>query len=187
MELRSQVHEIDGHQVALLHVAANPRGCAFFHADGQYDQPGKGSKTVFRAGDVFCRDGTRSVRMNQPGLEQVVQRRVEQERDGWEAEHAVSFRRLADEIRAGATGQQVAGGAAAEFNLALEPDVLVEAAIELMRRDDDIPVRRMLSRAVSEMRAVLANGDEASVALCMPRNTSVQVKGRWSGSGHRPA
>jgi hypothetical protein len=30
LEIHSQVHDIDGRDVALLHVAANPTGCAFF-------------------------------------------------------------------------------------------------------------------------------------------------------------
>lgn len=166
LEIYSQAHYVDGHQVVLVHVAPNPAGCAFFRADGQYDQLGKVSKVVFRAGEVFYRDGTQSVRLNHPGLEQVIRQRVERERDRWEAERAESYRQLADELRAGAAGQHVAQGSAVEFNLALEPEVLVEAAIELLRANDDIPLRRLLSRAVPELRALFRAGkDEGAIGL----------------------
>lgn len=171
LEIYSQAHEVDGHHVVLVHVAPNPAGCAFFRADGQYDQPGKASKVVFREGEVFHRDGTQSVRLNHQGLEQVIRQRVERERERWQAEHAESYRRLADELRAGATGQQVAQGPSVEFNLALEPDVLVEAAIELLRANDDIPLRRMLSRAVPELRDLFRSGDEEGATGLLDRLT----------------
>lgn len=171
LEIYSQVHEVDGHQVALVHVAPNPAGCAFFRVDGQHDQPGKASKVVFREGEVFYRDGTQSVRLNHQGLEQVIRRRVEHERDRWEAERAESYRRLADELRAGAAGQHVAQGPAVEFNLALEPEVLVDAAIELLRANDDIPLRRLLSRAVPDLRALVESGDEEGAAGLLDRLT----------------
>jgi hypothetical protein len=171
LEIYSQVHDVDGHHVVLVHVSPNPAGCAFFRADGQHDQPGKASKVVFREGEVFFRDGTQSVRLNHQGLEQVIHQRVDGERDRWEAVHAESYRRLADELRAGAAGQQVAQGPAVEFNLALEPEVLVEAAIELLRANDDIPLRRLLSRAVPDLRASFRSGDEEGVAGLLDRLT----------------
>lgn len=171
LEIYSQAHDVDGHQVVLVHVAPNPAGCAFFRADGQYDQPGKASKVVFRKGEVFYRDGTQSVRLNHQGLEQVIRQRVERERDRWEAERAESYRRLADELRAGAAGQHVAQGPAVEFNLALQPEVLAEAAIELLRANDDIPLRRLLSRAVPDLRVLFRSGDEEGVTGLLDRLT----------------
>jgi hypothetical protein len=171
LEIYSQAHEVDSHQVVLVNVAPNPAGCAFFRADGQYDQPGKASKVVFREGEVFYREGTQSIRLNHQGLERVIRQRVERERDRWEAEHAEGYRRLADELRAGAAGQHVAQGPAVEFNLALEPDVLVEAAIELLRANDDIPLRRLLSRAVPDLRALFSSGDEEGAAGLLDRLT----------------
>ncbi|WP_410593655.1 helix-turn-helix domain-containing protein [Amycolatopsis sp. lyj-23] len=173
LEIYSQVHDLDGHQVVLVHIAPNPAGCAFFRADGQYDQPGRSPKVVFHEGDVFYRDGTQSVRLNHQGLEQVIRRRVEHQRARWQAEHTESYRRLADELRAGSAGQHVAQGPAVEFNLTLEPDVLVEAAIELLRAKDDIPLRRLLSRAVPDLRDLFRSGDEDGVTGILDRLTSL--------------
>ncbi|MFJ8814838.1 ATP-binding protein [Amycolatopsis thermoflava] len=185
LEIYSQAHDVDGNQIVLVHIAPNPAGCAFFRTDGQYDQPGKAPKIVFREGEVFFRDGTQSVRLNHQGLEQVIRQRVERERDRWEAERAETYRRLADELRAGAAGQHVAQGPAVEFNLALEPDVLVEAAIELVRANDDIPLRRLLSRAVPDLRALFKSGDEESTSGLLDRLTCLAAaflelrRGEW--------
>ncbi len=172
LEIYSQVHDVDGHWVVLVYVAPNPSGCAFLRADGQYDKPGKTStEVVFREGEVFCRDGSKSVRLNHHGLENVIRQRVASERVRWEAQRAESYRRLADELRAGVAGQGVARGPAAEFNLTLEPDVLVEAAIELLRADDDIPLRRLLSRAIPDLRALFRSGDEEATTGLLDRLT----------------
>jgi schlafen family protein len=171
LEIGSQAHEIDGHQVVLLHVSPNPAGCAFFRADGQYDQHGRSTKVVFREGEVFFRDGTQSRRLSQRGLEQVIRQRVERERRGWEDEHSAGYRRLAEELRAGAAGQQVARGPSVEFNLALEPGVLIEAAVELLRADDEIPLRRLLSRAVPETRALYQASDQDGLGRLLDRLT----------------
>jgi Schlafen, AlbA_2 len=167
----SQTHEIDGHRVVLLHVSPNPAGCAFFRGVGQFGQQGKTARVVFREGEVFFRDGTRSSRLNQRGLEQVIRQQVERERRRWEADHAAEYRRLAEELRAGAAGQQVARGSAIEFNLALESEVLTEAAVELLRTDDDIPMRRMLTRAVPEARALYRARDQDGLSRMLDRLT----------------
>jgi Putative DNA-binding domain len=159
LEVHSQTHEINGKHVVLMHVSPNPSGCAFFRAGGEYtDAKGK-LVTVFREGEAFFRDGTQSRRLNQRGLEEVVTRRVDLERERWEAQHAAEYRRLAEELRAGSAGQDVARGSAAQFTLSLEPDVLVAAAVELLRAKDDIPLRRLLTRAVPHARELVGADD----------------------------
>jgi hypothetical protein len=150
LELRSQVHEIHGKLVALIYVAPNPAGCAFFWSDGNHSDPKK--KPSFRAGDVYFRDGTQSRRLNQRGFEMVIEQRLASERQKWDEERSSDFRRLAAELRAGSEGQRVARGPAAEFNLSLDTDVLTAAAIELLRAKDSMPIRRLLTRSVQEAR-----------------------------------
>ncbi len=75
LTLRVRLIERGGHQIAVLFVGPHPAGCAFFTRDGRYHD-GKREVVVFRAGDVYWRDGTRSVRMSQQGFESVVQQRV---------------------------------------------------------------------------------------------------------------
>ncbi|MEU7976641.1 ATP-binding protein [Micromonospora sp. NPDC049089] len=169
LEISAQVHEIDGNFVALIYVAPNPTGCAFFRADGQYEQPGKGLKVAFREGEAFFRYGTESTRLNQQGLELVVRQRVEQVRSRWEDEHAATYRSLAEGLQAGFAGQRVSRGAAIEFNLTLELDILTEAAIELLRAGDDIPLRRLLTRAVPEARSLYLSGNSGDLSRLLDR------------------
>jgi len=164
LQLCSQDHDLPEGKVVLLHVSANPAGCAFFRSLGQYHPPGKSQpKVVFRAGDVFVRSGTESTRLDQQGLELVIEQRVRLAQRQWTDKHADDFRRLADELRAGTAGQRVSLGPSAALSATLEPAVLVEAAVELLRRDDDIPLRRLLNRFVPEVRALYQSGDEPPI------------------------
>ncbi|MEG3635205.1 AlbA family DNA-binding domain-containing protein [Micromonospora palythoicola] len=164
LQICCQDHDLPGGKVVLVHVAANPAGCAFFRADGQYQPPGKSeSKVVFREGEVFFRSGTESKRLNQQGLELVIEQRVRRARERWLDDHASEYRRLADELRAGMAGQRVSSGPAVEFNLALESEVLVEATVELLRAGDDIPLRRLLHKVAPEARSLYRAGDEQAV------------------------
>jgi hypothetical protein len=168
LEISTQTHEIDGRQVVLVYVAPNPAGCAFFKATGQY-LDGKEPKVVFRAGEVFYRDGTQSTRLSQQGLEQIIARRVQDEQAKWENEHAASYRHLADQLRTGSAGQQVARGPAVEFNLALESDVLTAAAVELLRSNDDIPLRLLFTRAGPAARNLYQAGSQGEIAGVLDR------------------
>ncbi|MEU6025322.1 ATP-binding protein [Micromonospora sp. NPDC047134] len=164
LQICSQDHDLPDGKVVLLHVAPNPAGCAFFRADGQHQPPGKPeSKVVFREGEVYFRSGTESKRLTQQGLELVIEQRVRLARQQWWDDHASEYRRLADELRASTAGQRVSSGPAAEFNLALEPAVLIEATVELLRAEDDIPLRRLLNKIGPDARHLYRASDEQAV------------------------
>jgi hypothetical protein len=63
LDLLVQQHDIDGRRVALVYVGPHPDGFAEFAADGAYEREAGGSVVVFRAGEVFTRRGSSSVRM----------------------------------------------------------------------------------------------------------------------------
>jgi hypothetical protein len=87
LELRTRVAERDGHQLVVIYIGRHPTGCAFFRADGTYTRNGQ-EVVVFRAGDVFWRDGTRSVRVTQQGLEDTIDRRIADAEARWLEESA---------------------------------------------------------------------------------------------------
>ena len=176
LEVHAQGHEIGGHTVVLVYITPNPAGCAFFRANGEYQDPKKGLVTVFTEGDVFFRDGTQSKRLNQRGLEDVIARRVEGARRQWEDDHASEYRRLAEQLRTGTAGQQIAKGSANELNFNLEPDVLGAAAIELLRTNDEIPLRLLLSRALPTARELFHQGDEDGLARFLDRLTCLAAQ-----------
>jgi hypothetical protein len=54
-------------------------------------------------------------------------------------------------------------GPAVAVNLTLEPGVLVEATVELLRTEDDIPLRRLLNHVVPDARSLYRAGDEQAM------------------------
>src|SRR5216683_698168 len=72
-EIRSATHDYHGQSYALVYAVPHLDGFCVFERDGSY-QDGKGQITVFRAGDVFARHGTRSERWNQRDIPMIKQR-----------------------------------------------------------------------------------------------------------------
>ena len=95
LELHSAVVDRGDHKVVAICVPASERGCSLFIADGQYRKADGQDAVVFREGDLFWRDGTRSVRISQGGLEEIIERRTQQRVDGLREEWA----RVQQEIR----------------------------------------------------------------------------------------
>lgn len=129
-------------------------------------------KTVFRKGEVFWRDGTRSVRISPEGFEEVIARRVASAKDEWLADqHNIRRReRELDEIGTAQTiGDSAAGGTRPEpsggrrpldhLSLDLAPDELSRLALELARDDDDVGFKYLLNEAVARARALVEGGD----------------------------
>lgn len=169
--LRVQIFERAGHPVVLMCVLPSPTGCTFFIADGGYRDGGK-VKTAFRKGEVFWRDGTRSVRISPEGFEEVIARRVASAKDQWlEDQHNIRRReRELDEIGAAQTiGDSAVGGVRPEspggrrpldhLNLDLAPDELTKLALELARDNDDVGFKYLLNEAVARARALIEAGD----------------------------
>lgn len=59
--------------------------------------------------------------------------------------------------------KRVSTGPADEFNLTLEPGALVEATVEPLRTEDDIPLRRLLNHVVLDARSLYRAGDEQAM------------------------
>jgi len=73
-ELRVGVHQYQGQSFAVIYVAPHPDGFCVFEHPGNYTEPGRGTKTVFRAGDVFARHGTSSEPWNQHDIDAIKRR-----------------------------------------------------------------------------------------------------------------
>lgn len=164
LELRTRVTRRDGHVILVIYVGAHPAGCAFFRADGTYTEGGK-EVVVFRRGDAFWRDGTRSVPLTQQGLEGVIERRIARAKTLW-LDELQSLRRheRADPDAAGAAfAANAAPIAALTFDLSNR--ALVDATLELLRRDDTIALQHLLGGAGGRARTLLRLADfEAELA-----------------------
>jgi hypothetical protein len=147
----------DGHSIVLVCVKASPRGCAFFKIDGQYQSPQGERITRFRAGEVFWRENTRSVRITMEGLEQIVERRFLARRDELLREWAAAERAL--QFATGSRDTPGIAGAGPELSFSLSPDEIPATAIALMRHDDEIGLRQLLEDGRRRARTYIENDE----------------------------
>jgi len=165
-QIRVAVHQVPdtaGREVpvALVWAGPHPDGCCLFIANGEYDAGGK-PNVAFRAGQVYARHGTRSEPAAPKDLAVAVSAVVARHKEDWRAEHADETRRALQEALSGSA----ATGPSSVFTWALDAPGFEAAAVELLRRNDDIPVRRMLRAAVADaQRLVLVPGDLPPVDL----------------------
>jgi hypothetical protein len=158
LELRARVAERDGHTIVAIYVGRHPSGCAFFRADGSYMKNNR-EVVVFRAGDVFWRDGTRSVRMTQQALEQIIEQRIVDEKSGWLEEQREIRRRERADLEAAYEGRRLTEAPLGTVNLDLDAGALSLAALELLRQDDAIALRYLLNEAARRARALIQRDD----------------------------
>lgn len=166
VEIRSAVHELANgtglRAVALVWVGPHPDGWCVFTRNGDYMEAGR-TRTAFRAGEVYARHGTRSEPWNQADIAAARSGLVARAKDSWRAEHAEETRRA---LQAALSGVAVAAGPSAAFTWHLDRASFEAAAVELIRRDDDVPVRLMLRAAAAEaQRLVLLPGSTGATDL----------------------
>jgi hypothetical protein len=163
LELRTRVLEREGHTVVMIYVGRHPSGCAIFNAVGQYPK-GKETVVVFRAGDIFWRDGTRSVRMTQQGFEELVERRIADEKAAWLEEQQVIRRQEQADLQTSYEAQRISRSALGSVNLDLDTAALTSAALELVRDSDTIALQNLLKDARTRARAAIER-DEIETEL----------------------
>ena len=157
LDIATGVLTRDGHKVVLLCVKPNPRGCAFFKIDGQCQDPQGQPVSRFRAGEVFWRENTRSVRITMEGLEEIIERRFLARRDELLREWAAAERALGSATGGSGTGAASTGNAGPELSLSVGPDEVPATAIVLMRQDDEIGLRQLLDDGRRRVRAYIEN------------------------------
>jgi hypothetical protein len=163
LELRTRVADGDGHRVVLVYVGRHLGGCAFFAADGQYEK--RGSLVVaFRQGDVFWRDGTRSVRMSQEGLTEVIARRVADAKAAWHTEQHELRRQERLDLETAYEGRRLIEGPLGTVNLDMDGRELSAAVLEFLRRGDTIGLTHLMNDARARARSFI-DRDEIETEL----------------------
>jgi hypothetical protein len=163
IEIRIGIHDLDGSTVVLIYVGRHPNGYAIFHTDGQYDKNGTAA-FKFRAGEAFWRDGTRSVRITQQGMEEIFERRLVEAKVSWLEEHQQMVREGQAELLAAYESRRLADAPLGTVNLDLPAAELTLAALELVRADDTIALRHLLNDAVARARGMIER-DEIETEL----------------------
>ena len=178
-EIRSAVHDLDNGTektsklVAIVWAAPHPDGWCIFACDGQYTEGGK-QRIAFRQGEVYARHGTRSERWEQKDIAHSRSALVAQEKDRWRAEIAQELQRASQAVSAQAA---VVAGPAAGFNWQIDAAAFEEAAVELIRRDDDIPIRRMLRVAQADALTLADAAGSADLVTLLDRVTTLAALG----------
>ncbi len=168
-------HTIDGCPMVLLYIAASPRGFHVFTRNGDYeidDPQAKGGKRKgfeFRRGEVFVRRGTSSTVWEPADRERLVAAIVARQKEQWRVEYRDELAAMIN-VRLAANNLQQLPAAAMTWRL--DPDAFDELALELIRRDDPIPLRRALLQAVADA-ATIAASDLPELGTLLHRVSSV--------------
>lgn len=154
-EVRSQVHKVTTDagevDVALVWMGPHPDGFNVFKVLGNIVNADGKQESAFRKGDVFARHGSRSERWNQADLVAANARRDALAKEQWRAEYADEFARM---LHAARTADGVVRDPSVSFTWRLDADGFEASTVELMRRDDDVPLRRMLRDARAEVERI---------------------------------
>ncbi len=185
VDLRAQVFTLAGNKVVLLCVLPSPDGCTFFKSDGKYTRDNGKEVVAFRDGDVFWRDGTRSVRITRQGFEEVIKTRIEGARARWlEEQHGIRRREVElDEIgettvvanqeqQPPVPGESRGRPPLDYLNLELDPGDLARVTLDLARDGDTVGFSYLLNEAVARARALIEGKDlESGLADLLDRLT----------------
>jgi len=170
LTLLSAVHDVDGHECGLIYVGPAPLGFEVFEQVGEYVDDKKRNRTVFQKGDVFVRIGTSSTRWDAAAASERLERYARTQKEAWRRELREDLGAIFD---AGVAGARVASGPTAALTWQLDAQTFDSAVVELLRRNDDIPLRRLLAQAPAEVARARHEGRLDDIATILDRLTCV--------------
>jgi hypothetical protein len=163
LDIASSVLSKDGHTIVLISVIPNSRGCTFFQIDGQYPDPRHPDRSVrvFRAGDIFWRENTRSVRIGQEGFEEIIERRFAGRRDELLREWAAAQLALATSEPASdrTPPTDAATTPRPTPSFAIPSDQVSETGTSLIRENDEVGLQQMLDDGRKRVRTYIENAE----------------------------
>jgi hypothetical protein len=162
-------HMIDANHLVLIYVPRHRLGFTVVKAIGEYTKVGGGQKTVLRPGDVFMRRGTSSERWE----EGVVERLLSPRDSALRETHRTEFAAMIAAIQAGAQGQAIAAGPVQSLTWQLDQASFDGAVVELLRRDDLVPIQLFLIRVPGDATAAADRGDRDDFGTILDRLVSV--------------
>ncbi|PPF53450.1 hypothetical protein C5C13_15095 [Clavibacter michiganensis] len=144
IDLSAALHRLEANTFLLIGIGPNRDGMRIMPKDGEYE-----NKTIWRAGDVFVRRGTSSVRWNQHEARGITERVI--------ATHKEEWRRDVFETLRTATPAFEPGGFV-NVNVEMPAESFGAAVTELIRRRDevglDLLLRKTINRSVATVNAV---------------------------------
>jgi len=171
IEVRSAVHQLDGETLALVHVAPHPEGMVPFVNDGSYEENGR-TLHAFRKGQIYTRHGTSSEPCDQSDLQHVLERQLEQAKEGLRSERTAALGALVKDLQA---QTDLARAPASALTWQLDVETFVATVIEQLRAHDDIPLRLLLRRAHNDAAMAVGAGNRADLGLILDRPAALAV------------
>jgi hypothetical protein len=159
LDLHTAVHQIDSTWLVMIYIGPRSDGFCVFCCDGNTEQG-----TVFRRGDVYVRHGSASERWQHEDIPRIMRRIVEREKEQWRVELSDDLAHLA----IAATAQGIARGPVTAITWDLDAQTFADTVLELLRVNDDIPLRSFMQRAVEKIRELVEQPekqDDVSVIL----------------------
>ena len=162
-DIRSKESDLLTADRGLVRVSPHPGGWAVFLQDGRYDNGTGGQSLAFKQGAVYARHGSSSERWDQTDVMRIRSDIRGQEREAAKRELRDEF---ADLVRQGNTAQAAAGGPIGTLSMDLDRSTLIGAALEMARRDDDIPLTLLFKRGpATALELAIAGDDEFDAVL----------------------
>lgn len=159
-------HEIEGNHYVLIYIPQHEDGFTVVHRLGEYDKPGgQKSQVVLRPGDVFVRHGTSSERWKPEDVPIVTAARDVRLREA----HRADFAATVAAVQTGVQGQEIASGPVQGLSWQLDQATFDSTTIELLRREDLVPIRLFLIRTPGEARQAATMGDNDSFGVLLDR------------------
>lgn len=136
--MHTAVHRLPGVNVGIIHLPPHPDGYLPFRADGNHADPKRPGQqtTVFRAGDIYIRRGTASVKANDTEMRSLIQ--------------AAAMRAAAPAV----------------LTWRADPATTEAATADALAADDDVAIRRFLGEAVRDARRLLTEPAATLDRLC---------------------
>ncbi|MCZ2849810.1 AlbA family DNA-binding domain-containing protein [Modestobacter sp. VKM Ac-2978] len=154
----SQIHEIDGHEVVLIHFPDHRDGLPVPMSKlGQFAGQNGKPVLVFREGDVLVREGAKNTPLRHAHWNDLLSRRDQRLREETRAQVDSLIADLAAALRAGGS----AGPALVPLTVEMADEAFVEGVTSYLEADSDIRLRQFLGQTA----ALVSNPKERSSAL----------------------
>lgn len=153
----SQIHEIDGHEVVLIHLPHHRDGLPVPMSKlGQFPGPNNKQVVVFREGDVLVREGARNTPLRHAHWNDLLSLRDQQVREQARVQVDSLIADLAAAMRAGGPGP-----ALVPLSVEMADDAFGEAVVSHLESDSDIRLRQFLGQAA----ALVSSLDKRQAAM----------------------
>jgi hypothetical protein len=149
IDVSAALHHIESNGFLLIGVGPNRDGMRIMSRDGEHE-----NRTVWRAGDVFVRRGTSSVRWNQHEARGIIERVIASRKEEWR-------RDILETVRVASPAFEPGGFV--NVNVEMPAESFSAAVTELIRRGDEVGLDLLLRKTISSAVAVVndATGKDA--------------------------